>query len=245
MAREGEGKRIQVESFIMRARKCGLITGPGIWNSNMGRPTVTIVDYDAGNVKSVQRACRKVGIEAEISADPEAVVNSDKVIFPGVGSAVSAVDTLQSRGLDEALKEFYQRGNALLGICLGLQIALEHTEEGDKDCLGLLAGACQRFEFSQRSIKVPHIGWNELEVLQSHPMLKNIQCGDEFYFVHSYYARVEDSNNVFGITQYGDIEFCSIIGKDNFFATQFHLEKSGEIGLKLLAEFANWEGGTC
>jgi glutamine amidotransferase len=221
------------------------ITGPGLWNSNMGRPIVTIVDYDAGNVKSVQRACRKVGIEAEISADPEAVINSDKVIFPGVGSAISAVGTLQSRGLDEALKEFYYCGKPLLGICLGLQIALEHTEEGDKNCLALLAGACQRFEFTDRAIKVPHIGWNEIEVLQSHPMLKNVQSGDEFYFVHSYYARMEDSNNVFGVTEYGETQFCSIIGQGNFFATQFHLEKSGEIGLKLLAEFANWEGGTC
>lgn len=211
----------------------------------MRRSLVTIVDYDAGNLKSVQRACHKVGINAEITADPETLIKSDKVIFPGVGSAVSAVDTLRSRGMDEALKDFYQSGKPLLGICLGLQIALEHTEEGDKDCLGLVTGACQRFEFSKRSIKVPHIGWNEVDVRQSHPMLKNIQSGDEFYFVHSYYAHLENSSEIFGITQYGDIEFPSIVGKDNFFATQFHLEKSGEIGLKLLAEFAQWEGGTC
>lgn len=211
----------------------------------MSRCRVTIVDYDAGNLKSVQRACQKVGIHADISADPEIVIKSDKVIFPGVGSAVSAVDTLHSRGLDEALIHFYQRGNPLLGICLGLQIALDHTEEGDKDCLGLIGGACQRFEFSDRSNKVPQIGWNEVEVRQQHPMLKSIESGDEFYFVHSYYARLEKIDEVFGLTRYGDVEFASVIGKDNFFATQFHLEKSGEIGLKLLAEFADWEGGTC
>ncbi len=211
----------------------------------MARLVVTIVDYDAGNLKSVQRACQKVGISAAISGDPETIVNSDKVIFPGVGSAESAVGTLQARGLDEALKEFYQSGKPLLGICLGLQIALEHTEEGDKDCLGLVAGACERFEFSDRSFKVPHIGWNEVDIRQNHPMLKNIESGDEFYFVHSYYARLEVQGEVFGNTQYGNIRFSSIIGKDNFFATQFHLEKSGEIGLRLLSEFAGWAGGAC
>jgi len=206
---------------------------------------VVIVDYDAGNLRSVQRACEKVGIEAEITADPEVVVKADKVIFPGVGSAVSAVDTLRERGLDQAVQEFYQSGKPLLGICLGLQIALDRTEEGDKECLGLVAGACRKFKFSDRSIKVPHIGWNELEIKQDHPMLKNIESGDEFYFVHSYFAQLDNDAEIFGSTDYGDITFTSAIGKDNFFATQFHLEKSGKIGLKLLAEFKNWEGGSC
>jgi glutamine amidotransferase len=206
---------------------------------------VVIVDYDAGNLRSVQRACEQVGIKAEITADPEVVLKSDKLIFPGVGSAVSAVDTLQTRGLGQAVQEFYRSGKPLLGICLGLQIALGRTEEGDKACLGLVAGACKKFKFSDRSIKVPHIGWNELEIVQKHPMLKNIESGDEFYFVHSYFAQLDNEAEVFGSTNYGDINFTSAIGKDNFFATQFHLEKSGKIGLKLLAEFKHWEGGSC
>ncbi len=206
---------------------------------------VAIVDYDAGNLRSVQRACQHVGIDAEITADPEVIVKADKVIFPGVGSAVSAVDTLKSRGLDEALKEFYQSGKPLLGICLGLQIALDYTEEGNKDCLGLVRGACEKFDFTDRSIKVPHIGWNEVEVVQSHPMLKNIESGDEFYFVHSYFARPENATEIYGVTEYGDQKFASIIAKDNLFSTQFHLEKSGEIGLRLLAEFAHWQGSPC
>lgn len=206
---------------------------------------VVIVDYDAGNLRSVQRACEHVGIKAGITADPETVLKSDKVIFPGVGSAVSAVDTLRSRGLDEAIIEFYQSGKPLLGICLGLQIALDRTQEGEKECLGLIEGACEKFEFADRSIKVPHIGWNELEIVQNHPMLKNIDSGDEFYFVHSYYARPENDAEIFGSTSYGEMTFTSAIGKDNFFATQFHLEKSGKIGLKLLAEFKNWQGGSC
>lgn len=199
-----------------------------------------IVDYDAGNVRSVQRACQHVGMDAEISADPEVVLAADKLIFPGVGSAVSAVDTLKTRGLDEALKGYYESGKPLLGICLGLQIVLEHTEEGDKDCLGLVEGACERFDFTDRSIKVPHIGWNEINIECRHPMLSEIQSGDEFYFVHSYYARPVREENVLGTTDYGDIKFCSIIGKDNLFATQFHLEKSGELGLKLLSAFKGW-----
>jgi imidazole glycerol-phosphate synthase subunit HisH len=206
---------------------------------------VAIVDYDAGNLRSVQRACQHVGIDAVITADPEVIISADKVIFPGVGSAVSAVDTLQERGLDEALKEFYRSGKPLLGICLGLQIALEYTDEGNKDCLGLLRGACERFELADESLKVPHIGWNEVEIQRTHPMLKHVESGDEFYFVHSYFAHPEDTSEVYGVTEYGDKVFASILARDNFFATQFHLEKSGEIGLKLLAEFAHWQGSPC
>ena len=203
-----------------------------------------IVDYDAGNVRSVQRACQYVGMDAVISADPEVVATADKLIFPGVGSAESAVDTLRDRGLDEAIKSFYATGKPLLGICLGLQIALEYTEEGKKTCLGLVEGTSKRFEFNDRSIKVPHIGWNELTINRPHPMLKSIQSGDEFYFVHSYYARPVDSNNVVGTTDYGDKTFCSVVARENLFATQFHLEKSGELGLKLLGAFKHWDA-TC
>jgi len=202
-----------------------------------------IVDYDAGNVRSVQRACEYVGMQAEISADPDVIRSADKLIFPGVGSAASAVDTLKARGLDEALIEYFHSGNPMLGICLGLQIVLEHTEEGDKTCLGLVDGACERFEFKDPSIKVPHIGWNELTIEREHPMLKDMRSGDEFYFVHSYYAKPLNEAHILGTSNYGDKKFCAVIGKDNLFATQFHLEKSGKLGLKLLAAFRDWS--TC
>ncbi|MEX0941425.1 MAG: imidazole glycerol phosphate synthase subunit HisH [Pseudomonadales bacterium] len=202
--------------------------------------SVVIVDYDAGNLRSVQRACQKVGIEAEISADPAKVVAADKVIFPGVGSAESAVDTLASRGLGGALREFYQSGKPLLGICLGSQIVLEHTEEGERDCLGLVAGVCKRFNFSDPALKVPHIGWNEVEIIRPHPLLSGIKSGDEFYFVHSYYVVPKDQTNVYGVTDYGS-SFCSMLGKDNLFATQFHLEKSGRMGLAILSQFKIWD----
>jgi len=203
---------------------------------------VAIVDYDAGNLRSVQRACNKVGIDAFITADPAKVKHADKVIFPGVGSAASAIDTLHRRGLFEALSEFFVTGKPLLGICLGSQIVLEYTEEGDKDCLGLLAGVCQRFDFADRVLKIPHMGWNELIIKKPHPLLKSVKSGDEFYFVHSYYVRPTEQRNVFATTQYKD-EFCSVLARDNLFATQFHIEKSGEKGLAILDAFKRWDGG--
>lgn len=206
--------------------------------------SVVIVDYDAGNLRSVQRACARVGIDATISADPEAVVRADRVIFPGVGSAESAVDTLRARGLDQALTTVYRSGRPLLGICLGSQIVLDFTEEGRRDCLGLVPGICRRFDFADRSLKVPHIGWNAVEIVQPHPMLDNVDSGDEFYFVHSYYAVPQSDTRVFGLTRYG-VEFCSMLGQDNLFATQFHLEKSGRLGLAILERFKDWSGDTC
>jgi glutamine amidotransferase len=206
---------------------------------------VAIVDYDAGNLRSVQRACSKVGIDAFITADPERVMNADKIIFPGVGSAASAIDTLHQRGLFEALSEFYVSGKPLLGICLGSQIVLEHTEEGDKECLGFIGGVCQRFDFADRVLKIPHMGWNELTIKKPHPLLRNVRSGDEFYFVHSYFVRPTDQENVFATTDY-ESEFCSVLARDNLFATQFHLEKSGEKGLAILEAFGTWDGGdTC
>ena len=201
---------------------------------------VAIVDYDAGNLGSVRRACQEVGINAEITADPQEVKNADKVIFPGVGSAASAVDTLHGRGLFEALKEFFASGKPFLGICLGSQILLEHTEEGDKECLGLVPGGCERFNYTDRTLKVPHIGWNEIEITQPHPMLKNVKSGDEFYFVHSYFTRPL-KEHIVATTTYGH-EFCSVITRDNLFATQFHLEKSGKKGLAILDAFRDWDG---
>ena len=201
---------------------------------------IVIVDYDAGNLKSVQRACKKVGMTALISDDPEKVSRADKVIFPGVGSAESAMVTLKDKGLDTALNEVAQKGRPVLGICLGLQILLDHTEEGNKDCLGLVGGASERFRFSVGDIKVPHIGWNAISLVGSHPMVENIMSGDQFYFVHSYRAKLVDEKEVIATTEYGDSSFCSILGKDNLFATQFHAEKSGELGLKIMKAFSDW-----
>jgi len=204
---------------------------------------VGIVDYDAGNLRSVQRACAAVGLDAFISPDPEALLKADKLIFPGVGSAISAIDTLHERGLFEGLRDFYKSGKPMLGICLGSQIVLGYTDEGKKDCLNLIEGVCERFDFSDRNLKIPHIGWNEINIKQDHPLLKQVKSGDEFYFVHAYFTRPAKPENIFAVTDYYK-DFCSILAKDNLFSTQFHLEKSGRKGLSILSEFATWEGGS-
>ena len=201
---------------------------------------IVIIDYDAGNLRSVQRACEKVGIVSEVSSDPERVLHAEKIIFPGVGSAESAVETLKKRGLDNAIVDFFRAGKPILGICLGLQILLDHTEEGDKKCLGLVSGACERFKFSDRSLKIPHIGWNDIQINFEHPVLDKIEDGDQFYFVHSYYAKLLHEKEIVSSSEYGNMKFCSVLAKDNLFATQFHLEKSGELGLKILKSFGDW-----
>lgn len=216
--------------FIMRSFSMGKVMAA----------RVAIVDYDSGNLGSVRRACEEVHIDGFITADPEEVLAADKVIFPGVGSAASAVTTLHDRGLFQALLEFFASGKPFLGICLGSQILLDHTEEGDRDCLGLVPGSCQRFDYSDRSLKIPHIGWNEIDIKTPHPMLKNVKHGDEFYFVHSYY-NIPRKEYLVATTTYGH-EFCSVIARDNLFATQFHLEKSGKKGLAILDAFRDWNG---
>jgi glutamine amidotransferase len=200
---------------------------------------VVIVDYEAGNLRSVQRACARVGVEARIAADPDELLRADRVIFPGVGSAASAVDTLRERRLDEALTEVFRRGTPLLGICLGTQIVLDRTEEDDRQCLGLVAGVCRRFRPRLQSFKVPHMGWNGVRMVRAHPLVADVRDGDEFYFVHSYYPCPADERHVVAVTDY-DGDFCSVLARDNLFATQFHVEKSGNFGLGILQRFARW-----
>lgn len=200
-----------------------------------------IIDYDAGNLRSVQRACREVGLVADITPDPERVRHADRVIFPGVGAAGSAMRSLRARGLDEALAEVIRAGRPVLGICLGLQISLEHSEENDQRTLGLIPGEVRRFTFERDDLKVPHMGWNEVRVVQPHPLLAGIRSGDEFYFVHAYYPAPAREEDVFAVTDY-EVEFACAIGRDNFFGMQCHPEKSGRVGLGVLARFASWDG---
>jgi glutamine amidotransferase len=200
-----------------------------------------IVDYDAGNLRSVQRACREVGLDARITGDAAELRRADRVIFPGVGAAGSAMRSLRDRGLDVALKEVLAAGTPVLGICLGLQISLDYSQENDTQTLGLIAGEVTRFAFTDPQLKIPHMGWNEVRPVLPHPVLAGIESGDEFYFVHAYYPAPEQERQVYAVTDY-EHEFASAIGQDNYFATQFHPEKSGRVGLRLLANFAQWDG---
>ena len=200
-----------------------------------------IVDYDAGNLRSVQRACAEVGVQAEITNDPEGVRVAERIIFPGVGAAGSAMRSLRARDLDAALTEAVAGGTPVLGICLGLQISLERSEENDQTTLGIIPGEVRRFALSDPALKVPHMGWNEVRVVREHPLLEGVAPGDEFYFVHAYYPVPRHDGVVCAVADY-EGDFCCALGSANYFATQFHPEKSGRVGLRLLERFARWDG---
>ncbi len=200
---------------------------------------ITIIDYNAGNIRSVLRACAEVGAEAMTTSDPKVVAKAKKIIFPGVGAAPSAMDYLKKTGLDATIKSAFMSSVPILGICLGAQIILEGSEEGPQECLGLVPGKTVRFELEDKTLKIPHMGWNEVKVVKSHPLLEGVKKGDEFYFVHSYYPSPADKQNIYAVADYGG-NFCCALGYKNLFAVQFHPEKSGRLGLQMLEKFTRW-----
>jgi imidazole glycerol-phosphate synthase subunit HisH len=200
---------------------------------------ITIVDYKAGNLTSVKRALDHLGIPNQISANPEIVRGAERIIFPGVGHAAAAMNVLKARGLDSALKDAFTHGTPILGICIGCQIILTHSEEGNTPGLDLIPGVCTRFQVLDAVLKIPHMGWNAVMVTQPHPVLAHLMPGDEFYFVHSYYPQPTDPTTVYATSEYG-ATFPVAIGTGSLFAVQFHAEKSGPIGLQLLENFAGW-----
>ena len=202
---------------------------------------IAIIDYDAGNLRSVQRACAELGAPAAITSDRAEVLDAERLIFPGVGAAGSAMRSLRAAGLDEALKAALALGKPVLGICLGLQISLDRSEEQNAATLGILPGEARRFCFDRPELKIPHIGWNEVRPTQAHPLLAGARSGDEFYFVHAYYPAPARPEHVFAVTDYGG-DFPSALGRGSYFATQFHPEKSGRAGLRLLERFLHWDG---
>ena len=196
---------------------------------------IAIIDYDAGNLTSVARALTHLGYKNEITSAAETILAADRVIFPGVGAAKATMQTLQKRGLNQVLMDFYRTGKPMLGICIGIQILFTHSDEEDTECLSLLPGYVKKFPATQTE-KVPQIGWNEVYQTQSHPIFEDVPNPAHFYFVNSYYPVPESPDVVIGKTKYG-LEFCSAIAHNNLIATQFHLEKSGRVGLKMLNNF--------
>lgn len=202
---------------------------------------ITIVDYQMGNLRSVQKGFERVGSAALISSDPEQVRTADKLVLPGVGAFGDAMHELRERGLTEAINEAIRRGAPFLGICLGLQLLFETSDEGGCHAgLGILPGKVVRFRVPP-PLKVPHMGWNQAHILQPAPLLAGVPSGTYFYFVHSYYVAPADGEVVAVQTTY-DQPFCAMVWKDNVLATQFHPEKSQAAGLKLLSNFAQWRG---
>jgi imidazole glycerol-phosphate synthase subunit HisH len=200
---------------------------------------IAIIDYRAGNLRSVERALKYLGLECAITSDHRMIREAERVIFPGVGAAGAAMETITSLGLDGVIHEVVARGTPFLGICLGTQIILEESEEDGARCLGIIPGTARRFR--EAGLKIPHMGWNTLDRCGSHPIFEGVDVDAQFYFVHSFYPDPEGQGLAVARTSYG-IDFASVIARGNVVATQFHPEKSGRPGLAMLENFSRWDG---
>ncbi|MDR1395149.1 MAG: imidazole glycerol phosphate synthase subunit HisH [Deltaproteobacteria bacterium] len=201
---------------------------------------IAVIDYEAGNQTSVCRALESLGIPARITADPEIMRRSEGLIFPGVGAAGQAMEHLRRKGLDQEIKNLIQMKKPFLGICLGCQIMLEYSEENSAETLGILPGRTVRFDpqvldYEKRPIRIPHMGWNEVRLIRPCRLWEGIGPRDQFYFVHSYCPSPRE-DLILGRTEHG-LEFTSFFGFDGLWAVQFHPEKSGPPGLRLLQNF--------
>lgn len=200
---------------------------------------ITIVDYGMGNLRSVQKAFEKVGSQAVISSQPEEIAQATKLVLPGVGAFRDAIQALKDQSLVEPILEQIHSGKPFLGICLGLQLLFETSyEDGEYAGLGVIPGKVVRFQ-DQPDLKIPHMGWNQIESTGPHPILAGIPEQEYFYFVHSYYVAPEEESVVAAYTDYG-CRFASMVARDNIVAAQFHPEKSQSAGLKLLENFASF-----
>ena len=198
---------------------------------------VAVVDYDAGNTLSVTRALEKAGARVDLTPDPERVARAEAVVLPGVGAFGDCVRKLQERGMDGACREAIAGGKPFLGVCVGLQVLFEGSAESPGiEGLGVLPGMVVRLEVGD--LKVPHMGWNQLDVAREHPLFEGLD-GEAFYFVHSYYPNPAVRSDVLGTAEYG-ARFCAVAGRENLVAAQFHPEKSSRAGLTFYENFLRW-----
>lgn len=200
---------------------------------------ITIVDYGMGNLGSIRNMLNRIGVSSQITSDAETIGQAAKLILPGVGTFDQAMNNIRSLNLEQVLLEKAQTQTPLLGICLGMQILMEQSEEGNSRGLGLIKGEVKKFRFpaDQSHLKVPHMGWNTVEVQRPHPLFNGFTDEIRFYFVHGYYAAPADDSNVICTTQYG-FPFCSVTGNEHIMGVQFHPEKSHAFGMRLLQNFA-------
>lgn len=203
---------------------------------------IVIIDYSLGNMFSVQQAFAYLGLQAEVTDDINKIRNADAIVLPGVGAFAEAMNCLNASGLTTEIKEAVAKGKPFLGICLGMQLLFESSEEfGASEGLGLIKGSIKRFAFEDKSIKIPQMGWNKINQPQADKwqgtVLQNVKDGEFMYFVHSYYAVPQNNDDVLCVTEYGGLNYCSAVLHNNIVATQFHPEKSAQEGLKI---YENW-----
>jgi len=202
----------------------------------IAKTMITIVDYQMGNLRSVQKAIERVGGSAQISSDPKVIANAEKLVLPGVGAFGDAMNEIRRRDLADPIRDFIASDRPFLGICLGLQLLFEKGyESGEHQGLGVIEGEGVRFDLPEQ-FKVPHMGWNTVQKTKESPLLVDTPEGSHFYFVHSYYVCPSDPDVVALRCHYGT-DFCAMVQRGNLFATQFHPEKSQENGLQLLRQF--------
>lgn len=198
---------------------------------------IAIIDYGAGNIQSVYKALKFIGADCKVTSDKDEILNADGAILPGVGSFGDAMDTMTKRGIKDTIIEYTKSGKPFLGICLGLQLLFPESEEtpGVKG-LGIFKGTITKIPNQNRTLKIPHMGWNNISIKQKNGIFKDIEGEPYVYFVHSFYLKAQDKDIVAATTQYG-VEIDAAVQKGNIIATQFHPEKSGEVGLKMLKNF--------
>ncbi len=195
---------------------------------------IAIIDYGAGNLRSVTSAIGRLGYEAKVTSDPQDLCEADVAVLPGVGAAADTVASLERLGFAEPVRQWIADDRPFLGICIGMQVLLSNTEEGGgHQCLDIVPGQVRRLPGGQ---KIPHMGWNQVSQVTAHPAFDGVPDDTNFYFVHSYYVDPEDRSLVAGETDYG-VRFCSVLARGNLLATQFHPERSGEIGLRVYKNF--------
>jgi glutamine amidotransferase len=204
---------------------------------------ITIIDYEMGNLRSVEKAFEKLGFDVRVSRDPRDLEETAKIVLPGVGAFRDCIGSLRAGGFVEPLLRHVEAGRPLLGICVGMQMLFDESEEfGRHQGLGLVPGRVRRFPAGMRQggerLKVPHMGWNDISLKQASPLFSGVADGSFVYFVHSYYCDAEHAADVAASCRYGDVEFCASLWRDNLMATQFHPEKSQQIGLKIFENFA-------
>jgi len=198
---------------------------------------IAIINYGAGNIRSIEKALEQVGAQVQVTDDPAVVATARAVVLPGVGSAGAAMARMTERGLDDAIREATQQGKPFLGICLGMQLLADHHAEGEVAGLKLFRGEVRRIPHGP---KIPHMGWNQVSPLHENlSIFAEIPPASYFYFAHSYYVEPYDRNGVAAVTDYGS-SYCSVIATSQVWGTQFHPEKSGAIGLHMLKNFVKW-----